>query len=783
MGFYSKGIGCKHSYRSVIFWGLILSYTTIFLLPNFFAIYTYGKYSANLEKKTVNSLDNGLSQVQDIIDEQIRELNEIPLKMYRNRRLYSILAAQDLTRFTPYDFYEGVSEIYNYKVINSFVENILFYKPKNDFVISTSVATDLETYCNSILSYENFSKAQLEQKWTQEQGTSIWPLETMIGAGNNIKSKRITYVHSLAHDGVNNMDVRLIATINEESFEKLFNKVLDDYEGSIYLTNEEGQIITSLVKGGAEVGRDFLQMVANSDKPYMTTRVNKKGMLVTSVESEYLRWHYIALIPTGQIFNELNSIRNGFIVVMAFLFLGCTFLIIFFANMNYKPVRNVVSMLRSDHGKPLKGRYTNEWKVIQHEVNLALRGKKTLEDYISQQLPVLRSNYILLLMRGSSTNKTANFSMSKSLELEVDKGPFAVMLISIDSYKEIAGVDRDITDEDLLLYKSAVRNVAEELCIENGIGYTTETGAEEVAVLICFDSEDQTANWSAVEKNANVILDTFDRHFHLNLTVGIGKIYPNLSEIKNSFREAQIALEYKIIKGNNMVIKYEDIKVAPDLANYYSMVDEKKILDCLKRGDMEGIRNILNGIMTNLRENPPSLDTARYIYFEIINTALHASNLVGTENFHLLSINTRFQRLFHSDTIDQLYGETLEFYRDICEYISHRKESKNFKLAHQIQEYVDAHYNDSNLSLAMVADCFELSSSYLSRFFKDQFGYTMSEYVQKKRVEAAKELIRSTSKNIVDIAEEMGFGNVHSFIKTFKKYEGLTPGEFRSKIT
>lgn len=772
-----KGLGLTKTNRSVIFWGLILSYTIVFLLPNILALFTYEKYSSNLEEKVINSLNNNLGQAQNMIDTQFKSLDEISITLNRNKRLYSILTAQDLNRFTSYDLYEGVVEISSYKVMNNFVENILFYKPKNDFVISSAVSTNFDTYFSSILEYEDIKRDDLKKLIVNEKFINILPAQSI--REQNTKSDKITYIQNLAYNGANSIDVRFIATINNDSFNDILQKVLGNYNGSIYILDKNNQIISSLAKSDKEVDKDILTDFKKSNKNYMTTKINNENMLVTSVKSEQLQWEYIAVIPTYQVFNELNKIRDVCLLISMILFLGSSILIIYFTNRNYRPVRNVVNMLHPEKAE----KYTNEWEVIKKEVNSTLKGKKSLEDYISLQMPVIRSNYVMLLMKGSSRGNEESYPKLKHLDIEIEKGPFSVMIISIDGYKENTGVDRNIDDEDLLLYKSAVRNVVEELCMNSGIGYTTEPGEDEVGALVCFNSADIEHNMNEMSKNAKKILETFEQYFNLTLTVGIGNIYNDLSEIKNSYNEARVALEYKIIKGNNTIIKYDDIKVVPGLVNYYSVVNEKDILDCLKRGDIDGISTILKDIMKNLRENLPPLETARCIYFEILNTALKAFDLVGIENYDTLSINTRFQALFHSDTIDQLYNETLQFYRDICSYINGRKESKNFKLAGEIQEYINANYSNSNFSLVMLADYFKLSTSYLSRFYKDQFGYTISEYLQKKRVEAAKELLRSTGKNIVDIAEELGFGNVHSFINTFKKHEGITPGEFRSKIS
>lgn len=87
-----------------------------------------------------------------------------------------------------------------------------------------------------------------------------------------------------------------------------------------------------------------------------------------------------------------------------------------------------------------------------------------------------------------------------------------------------------------------------------------------------------------------------------------------------------------------------------------------------------------------------------------------------------------------------------------------------------------------DLSLDDVAKAVFLSSGYLSIIFKDETGYTVLEYITYVRMQKAKGLLLQTpALKVKDIAEQLGYNNVQSFLRYFKKYYGETPMAFRKK--
>lgn len=92
--------------------------------------------------------------------------------------------------------------------------------------------------------------------------------------------------------------------------------------------------------------------------------------------------------------------------------------------------------------------------------------------------------------------------------------------------------------------------------------------------------------------------------------------------------------------------------------------------------------------------------------------------------------------------------------------------------------YIDHHMKDE-ISQKEVAAHVHLNPSYFSVLFKEEIKLNFSEYVTRRRIQRAKELLLSTRLNINEIAEEVGYKTAKYFIKIFKEYEDMTPTTYR----
>jgi AraC-like DNA-binding protein len=100
------------------------------------------------------------------------------------------------------------------------------------------------------------------------------------------------------------------------------------------------------------------------------------------------------------------------------------------------------------------------------------------------------------------------------------------------------------------------------------------------------------------------------------------------------------------------------------------------------------------------------------------------------------------------------------------------------------KEFIEAHFNHENLDREMVAKEIGLSLDYFSSLFKKETGTNFVDYLNQYRIQKAGEMLKNTRMDISQVAYAVGFANLFSFNRTFKKFKGIAPTGFRknSKI-
>jgi len=98
----------------------------------------------------------------------------------------------------------------------------------------------------------------------------------------------------------------------------------------------------------------------------------------------------------------------------------------------------------------------------------------------------------------------------------------------------------------------------------------------------------------------------------------------------------------------------------------------------------------------------------------------------------------------------------------------------------RVMELIETEFAEQ-LSLDYLAEKLNMSSAYLSVYIKEKTGTNFSEHVNRIRMAKAKELLSETSLNVNDISRQVGYHNITSFNRMFKKWTGLTPSEYRKQ--
>lgn len=116
---------------------------------------------------------------------------------------------------------------------------------------------------------------------------------------------------------------------------------------------------------------------------------------------------------------------------------------------------------------------------------------------------------------------------------------------------------------------------------------------------------------------------------------------------------------------------------------------------------------------------------------------------------------------------------------DICHILSENHNQSSKDIVNRVKRYVLTNYT-KNLSLERIAIAFSISPNYFSFLFKKENGYNFIDFVNRVRIQKAKELLLNTNHKTNEIAKLLGFNNTKYFYRVFKNLEGCTPSEFKT---
>ncbi|MDR7810545.1 MAG: AraC family transcriptional regulator [Lacrimispora sp.] len=157
--------------------------------------------------------------------------------------------------------------------------------------------------------------------------------------------------------------------------------------------------------------------------------------------------------------------------------------------------------------------------------------------------------------------------------------------------------------------------------------------------------------------------------------------------------------------------------------------------------------------------------------------------------YHITETNQKeyalvFEDLAYKTDVELTPESVKEYMERFCIAAIHLLFSKYQKQQHKYlikaKRFIEEHYTDPDLSLNLLAEECGTTTSYLSKLFKESFGINFVEYLNRHRIDQAKELLDVGMDTIGEIASATGFNSQQNFNRVFKKHMGKTPGQYRS---
>lgn len=265
--------------------------------------------------------------------------------------------------------------------------------------------------------------------------------------------------------------------------------------------------------------------------------------------------------------------------------------------------------------------------------------------------------------------------------------------------------------------------------------------------------------------------------FGITLQIALGDIYSSMNGLNKSYHEAKRALHNTAWTYQSDCVFFEDSADARKWS--YPLTIQKELLRRLKAVDRDSAKLSLDELFDRYMVGKS------YTRDEVQDTITLMMGAIVQElyedGYSLDKVHLRFQSVAECEHIGQVKELFYGYITDIMNLLEQFQDNKmsNAYISKAI-DYMQTYYNRIE-SIADIADHVGVSSSYLSRMFRAETGKAPLDYLTRLRIDKSKELLfaGNCKYSLQEICGQIGYHDVQSFIRFFKKWEKITPGEYR----
>ena len=768
-------------FRGSVFFSWLFSYISVLMIPIIISGFVYIE-AASIVEKEINRADGALlKQLQQAIDTQMADIQKISLRTALSSNTVSLMYTKDGST----DLYHYVAgklneELGLYKLSNDLIDNFYIYFKNTDYILSNETFAKADLYYDTYISPETAGFEQWKIFHNNIHAREFVKVPKINNNGRDAKA--IAYAQSIPMVEVKEPLGTIVIQLNEAKLLDTIRNVKWDKRGEVFILDGNNTVVATTQTSGLSLSIKYEELKGASG--VAERDLNGEKMAVSYIKSDFsdLNWKYVSVIP-AKIFSERAEHIRKTVYISVFLCLVIGGLLaFFFTRKNYNPMNDLVKALAAKAGIPF-GKRLNEYKFIQEAISSAINEKEEIKDRLKRQDLLLRSNFLTRLLKGRVENSLPLDEALTSLDIHFNSEHFAVILFYIEDYSELFKDECNFgSEEQLKLVQFILANIVEELAERKHKGIVTEID-DVTACLVNLNADNLSDLGNELKKIANEAMTLFRDTFKIHVTVSISNIHHTAAEISKAYEEALDAMEYKMVLGGGKIIVYENIvnHTANDFSYGYSLELEQRLINSIKVGDFSKSRSILYEIFDkNLCPGTVSIDIAKCLMFDLVSTfikALDGMEMPG-EEFFVKKFNP-LEELLSCKTVNKMKEKMTGILLKVCEQTEVKKKSHNTQLRDRVLQIIEENYKDENLSITAIADSFGLNLAYLSRFFKEQTGEGLLDYINRYRLEKAKQLLKAAEANIGDVARAVGFYNSSALIRIFKKYEGITPGQYK----
>lgn len=714
---------------------LILSYLGIFFIFLIFWTSIYGYMQYNIEDQTYMMNLTSLNVLKNEMDKRIIAVNTTGASIVWDNIVNEKLSKLEYTApsESAYLTYKVKNRLEAYRKANAYVSDIYIYIKDIDYVISSNTAVSSDKFYDLNKELLQASYKEWKESITKKYNSDYWSYHTAAGKEEICLSYSLPFFKSSRNEKSN---VTIVLLLTEGTFSKTVKELCNLNSVSFGIQNSNMTLNYTYL---------------NEDEPIYKT---------ITTDSEVNDFIYSIHIPKNIYMKKQN------LFLMLFIFVLMVYMILFIwitvnsIKRNYNPLRDLVTDIK----KAVSGNDitdVGEFVYLRNAFEDVMEQQLAYESLINQQMERLKESYLIQLLTGTlKATDIYNKNQVKLLQ-EFLYSNYALFLIKGDTYcEELLNID------SIGINQKKEQNHLQGFGIKIGQVYVILVNAEELSKEILME-------------NAKIVRDKLTS-FVNGYNMVVSSIHDINQGIHKVYYEMAYILQCMDTFGKTNSLTFEENFERREFS-WYSKEDEVKLMNAVQSLDIHKTENVLKAMWKSAAgEDGISIDEAKVLLIGQINILYKAIDEI-CPSLYQKGFPIKYHDITLIKDMDEIWSMLMDSVQKIMIQIEEQTsglETKN--LVDMVVDYIDHNYMDVNLNVEKLCHEVGRSVSNISKTFRELRGESVLYYINFRRIQEAKRKIKDSNGEILmnDLYSVVGFGSVNTFIRAFKKYEGITPGSY-----
>ncbi|SEL67721.1 AraC family transcriptional regulator [Paenibacillus sp. OK003] len=691
---------------------------------------------------------NGLTQTSREVSKMTETAKSLSYQIYQD---YTISALLLYSNPSIYEITPAMEQLDNYRMSLPFIESIYVYNSKNDeFFISSN---EVRNGQQSISEIDDQGITSILDRFHDYKPFVPIPRTYQVGSTEETQVSSYTY---LCYDTINDnatLNYAVVVNIKDDWLSPNMNSA--DQPGKTFIINEQGQLLSdfsnrALMKDLSN--ETFMQPILQNKEQsaYFTAEVDGEKSLITYTAPDNLGWRYVRITPYDLITSDIRNMRTHTVLFCLGLLIAGVFLSYLVSRKLYHPIDKVLVRMRVMEAE----RRGSLHLLRQDFLRGALQGRETVTGGMLEER---------MKFYGSSVDVHCLTRL---------------VLLRIDHFTDFSDTYRD----EVQLVKYAMMNICTETA---DLYYHTEAvdmGGDLITLIFNNKIQDEADDErSPIEDLLRMMQAAVMTHLRCSISFTIGPAEDSLENSIASYTRSAEASLHRLFLGPGCLIYTSDIMAYHAKEYAFPVGKERQLIDCLMTGKTGEAKQVYADIVSETATYP--FTVFQLALSHLTMTLNHVRNTLKKNNqLTLESISDRSMLPIHdAEDLSEVHEHFYRMFEELGSKVEEKRTLKHEELIRKINCIIERDYADTNLCLTSIADELAMSPIYVSRLYKQLTLKGLTDVINETRIAKAQYLLIETEHSVADIAEQTGFTNSSYFYRMFKKFNGVTPNDYRRK--